>query len=281
MSSMKISIGALGGPATFAGEATRRMQELYPEFSEPVYFPSLEECWGAFERGTIDAVMLSIQRTGQPHRGEAVIAQACHVIAELSQPLECSLYVKPGAAKSRIRSIVGHGSIHQCSAYLDREFPGIPRQAHGLNSVEAAKAVLAGDGTMAVVASKSLPGIVSGLEEMASGIDGGAICSWWAVSNRPLVSDDPDVLVIALRCGPGGELGELVAAVMGEGYRLRAVASFPANSGAGICYDYLITFDGKGRRARVEKQLARFKGARLVGAFDRRGLDPGRAPVSP
>ncbi len=80
-----------------------------------------------------------------------MITHGFYVIGELSQPLKCNLYVKPGTLKSNISKITGHGSIYQCTAYLDREFPGIPREAHGLNSVEAAKAVMAGDGTLAVV----------------------------------------------------------------------------------------------------------------------------------
>ena len=38
----KIKIGTLGGAATFAGEATSSMRERYPEFSEAVYFPSMD-----------------------------------------------------------------------------------------------------------------------------------------------------------------------------------------------------------------------------------------------
>ncbi len=271
----KITRGTLGSAATFSGEATSRMRELYPEFSEAVYFPSMDACWQELQRGTVDAVIVGAERTGQPHHGEPVIAHGFYVIGELSQPLKCNLYVKPGTQRTNIRKITGHGSIFQCTAYLDREFPGAPREAHGLNSVEAAKAVMAGDGTLAVVGSRSLPRMVSGLEEIATDIDDGAIASWWAVAKQPLFSDAPEVLVIESRCGPGGQLGRLIGAIADTGYTLETAAAFPVNTGCSV-YDYLLTFGGNGTRSSVEKVVARFSGARLAGAFDRRGRGPKR-----
>lgn len=269
MSPGKIKIGTLGSAATFAGEATSSMREKYPEFGEAVYFPSMDDCWRELKQGTVDAVIVGVERTGQPHRGEPLIARGFYVIGELSQPLKCSLYVKPGTRKSDVRKITGHGSIYQCAAYLDREFPGIPREAHGLNSVEAAKAMMTGDGTVAVVGSRSLPRIVSGLEEMSRGIDDGAIANWWAVANRPVFSDKPEILVIILRCGPDGQLGMLIEAIKNTGYSLRAAASFPVNAGVSV-YDYILSFGGKGARNSVEKAVGQFSGARLAGAFEKR-----------
>ncbi len=266
----KIRIGTLGSAATFAGEATASMRKHYPEFSEPVYFPSMDACWQELQRGTVDVVIIGAERTGQPHHGGPLIAHGFYVIAELSQPLGCNLYVKPGTPQSRIRKITGHGSVFQCTAYLDREFPGVPREAHGLNSVEAAKAMMAGDGTLAVVGSHSLPRMVSGLEEIGTDIDDGAVASWWAVASQPVFSDEPGVLVIASRCGPDGQLGRLIGAIADTGYTLQTAAAFPVNSGVSV-YDYLLTFGGKGMRKSVEKAVAGFSDTRLAGAFDQRG----------
>ena len=265
----KISIGTLGSAATFAGEATASMRGIYPEFSEPVYFPSMDACWEELKRGSVDAVIVGVERTGQPHLGGPVVTHGYYVIGELSQPLKCNLYARPGTRKSNIRRITGHGSVFQCTAYLDREFPGVPREAHGLNSVEAAKAVMAGDGTLAVVGSRSLPRVVSGLEEIGRDIDDGAIAGWWAVGRQPVFSDAPAVLVIASRCAPDGQLGTLIGAIADAGYLLQTAASFPVNTGVSV-YDYLLTFGGKGTRSSVEKIIARFSGTRLAGAFDRR-----------
>jgi prephenate dehydratase len=229
----------------------------------------MDACWSALKAGVIDVAVLGTERTGQPHHGQPIIANGFYVIGQLAQPLNCSLYVKPGTRRENIRRITGHGSINQCTAYLDRQFPGVPREMHPLNSVAAAKDVLAADGSMAVVGSRSLPTLVPGLTEIASGIDDGAISSWWAVTGKPLFEEEPTVLIIALRAGPDGQLGDLVAAVGDLGYRLTTAASFPVNEGVSV-YDYLLSFAGMGTCKNVEQALVRFATARLAGAFKER-----------
>ena len=270
MAEKKIRLGTLGSAATFAGEATIHMRESYPEYGEPVYYPSMEDCWEELKKGSVDAVILGVERTGQPHHGDTLISHGFYVIGESSQPLICNLYVKPGTRKGDIRKITGHGSIHQCSAYLDREFPGVPRVRHELNSVEAAREVMTGDGTVAVVGSRSLARVVPGLEEMAGEINDDATCSWCAISTHPIFSDEPEVVMAASRFGPDGSLGTFIREMDAIGYSLRTAASFPVNAGIST-YDYFLTFGGKGRRSAVESVVSRFEGARLVGAFDRRG----------
>jgi hypothetical protein len=137
---------------------------------------------------------------------------------------------------------------------------------HELNSVAAAKDVMAGDGSMAVVGSQSLPTLVTGLELIASHIDDGAISSWWAVSATPMFDEQPTRLVVTGRFGPDGRLGDLIAEIGRVGYRLGTAASFPVNESVSV-YDYLLSFIGHGMRSEVEKTLAAFAGARLAGAF--------------
>jgi prephenate dehydratase len=265
-----LKLGTLGGPATFAGEATERMRELYPELGAPEYFPTMDDCWRALKSGTVDVVILGTERTGQPHHGQPIVSNGFYVMGQLAQPLDCSLYVKPGTRREAIRRITGHGSIHQCTSYLDRHFPAVPREMHALNSVAAAREVMAADGTMAVVGSRSLVKQVPGLEEIAARIDDGAISSWWAVTAKPRFDERPTALVVAGRFGPDGRLGDLIAAVGENGYRLTTAASFPVNQGLSV-YDYILSFAGKGRRTDVEQAVARFDGARLAGAFEQRG----------
>jgi prephenate dehydratase len=265
-----LKIGTLGSAATFAGEATRRMRELYPEFGEPAYFPSMEACWSALKQGQTDVMILGTERTGQPHHGQAVITEGFYVLGQLTQPLQCNLYVKPGSARKNIRVITGHGSIHQCTGYLEREFPAVPHEQHGLNSVEAAKAVMAGDGTMAVVGSQSLPQLVPGLERLAANIDNGALSSWWAVTARPMFSDEPEALIVTGRFRADGKLGDVVAVVAAQGYKLATAASFAVNEGVSV-YDYLLSFAGKGRLKDIEHVLSGFSGVRLAGAYVPRG----------
>ena len=263
----KLKTATLGSAGTFAGEATTLMCEKYPEFGEVVYRPSMEACYAALDRGEVDVAILGQERTGQPHPGREVLNQGYSIIKQEVVPLACNLYAKPGVAKEQIRKIVGHGSIHQCTAYLDKHFPGVPREQHQLNSVEAAKEVMTGDGTMAVVGSRSLIKLVPGLQTLATGIDSGAAASWWAYTKKPIFSDALNRLVVTARFGSDGALGDLIAGIQGAGFRLRAIGSFAVNEGCGN-YDYVLQFGGQGMRAAVEGVVKRFASARLAGAFN-------------
>ena len=123
---------------------------------------------------------------------------------------------------------------------------------------------------MAVVGSQSLPQLVAGLERLAARIDNGAMSSWWAVTARPMFSEQPRSLIVTGRFGPDGRLGDLVAAISARGFRLATAASFAVNEGVSV-YDYLLSFAGKGKLGEVERTLSDFPGIRLAGAFEPRG----------
>lgn len=262
----EMTVGTLGGSATFAGEATEAIRARFPQLGPPLYFKSMDDCWNELAKGTVDAIVLGAERTGQAHHGSAVVARGFYIMGMLALPLLCNLYAKPGTRREDIRKITGHGSLHQCTAWLDRNFPGVPREMHALNSVEAAKDVLAGDGSTAVVGSRALLGAVPGLECLAERIDDGQLSNWWLVSAKPHFSDAPTTLVVTGEFGPDGRLGEMIAAVQATGYRLATMAGFPVDHGIST-YLYLARFEGRGRRAEVERALAPW-GARLAGAFD-------------
>lgn len=191
------------------------------------------------------------------------------MIGELTQPLGCNLYFTPGAVKSRIRRISGHGSTYQCLAWLEREFPGVPRDLHGLNSLAAGREALAGDGTTAVVGTRSLPGTLPDLQLFAQDIDAEALSSWWAISDKPVFSERPRQLIVVGKFGADGGLGDLIAAVSGKGFRLTTTAAFPVEEGISI-YDYLLNFAGAGELAVIKRLLSAFPGTRLAAAFEPR-----------
>jgi len=260
-----MKIGTLGGSATFAGEATESIRARHPEFSAPHYFKSMEDCWNELARGTVDAIVLGAERTGQAHHGSAVALRGFYVMDMMALPLSCNLYAKPGTRRQSIRKITGHGSIMQCVPWLEEHFPGVPREMHPLNSVAAAKDVLAGDGMSAVVGSRSLVAAVPGLEVVAERIDDGSLANWWLVSARPHFSERPATIVVVGEFAADGRLGGLIAAVQGAGYQLSTIAGFPVPHGLSV-YQYLARFEGHGERAKVEAAIAPF-GARLAGAF--------------
>ncbi len=264
-----LRLGTLGSAATFAGEATARACEVYPGFGEVSYWPSMDALWDALARGAVDSIVIGIERTGQPHEGHPLTQHPYVVTGQLPLRIVCNLYVKPGTRKEDIRKITGHGSILQCKPYLDANFGGVPREVHALNSVAAAHDVLAGDGTLAVVGSRSVAQVVPGLEIFATGIDSGAISNWWVISSKPIFGERPTGLVVTGRFGPGGDLSAVISALFAQGYALRSMGNFPVDSGVSV-YDHVLSFAGQGMPlATIQSTLAAFPAARLAGAFQR------------
>lgn len=270
MSEQTMTVGTLGGPATFAGQATAVMLEQYSQLGEVSYFPSIEAVLEALAGGNVEAIILSEQttRTGFGEIDELLVPpnSKIHVVAESVVPYGCSLLVKPGTRMSDIRGVLGHGSIRQCRRFLDENLPGVDSAIHSKNSVEAAREVATGDGSLAVVGTRKNAEMAD-LEILATDIDDGAAAAWWAMSLAPHFSQTPSRLVVGGRLGGDGSVGRLICDLNESGYTLRTLFSQP--TGVEIFeHDYLLMLGGSGRLADVKRVLQGHKNARLVGAFE-------------
>lgn len=259
-------VGTLGSAATFAGEATALMTRRHPRYHEVRYFESLEALWAALETGAVNAIVIGIERTGQNHEGMPIVQHGYHVHDQLYLPIACNLYVKPGTRAKDVVRITGHGSIHQCKRYLDRHFPSVPREVHALNSVAAARDLLLGDGTVAVVGSRSVPDLVPGLEILAEDIGDGAVSGWWLISREEKLSPLPSTVIVSGTFRPDGELGRLANELSTVGLSLTIAASFA--SGEVSTYLYLLTFTGgPADLEEVRAIVSTHTSARLAGAL--------------
>lgn len=268
----RLKVGTLGGPGTFAHQATEHLRKRYPELGDVSYFPAVEDVWEALESGKVDVIVLTEQtsRLGFSEADKRVVTpdSRLYVFAEAVVPYGCSLLVKPGTRLEDIRHVYGHGSLRMCQNWLARNLPGIPSSVHEKNSVEAAKEVAAGDGTTAVVGTL-ITAELTGLVPLARDIDEGASGNWWAISSAPHFSDRPDRLLIAGRFGGDGQLGDAITALAKTGYRLRTVYAQPTGR-AIFEYDYLLSFLGSGQLAAVQQELSKFSATRLVAAYEAR-----------
>jgi prephenate dehydratase len=242
-----------------------------PEFSEIVYFQTVEELWDAVHSGAVDAACPPDQGSNAgflPNQQTAVgvPGSRLYVIAETTHAYHCSLLGKPGTSVTDVRHVIGHtGSISQSRGWIRANLPNATIEIIHTNSRVAARTVLEGDGSVASVGTPEM-GRDFGLTEFAKDIDGGSIGNYWAVSRDRIFDDAPTRLVVAGRFGDDGKLTALIGALAGAGYTLATV--FPMATGKALFeYDYVLRFRGAGTLKAVNAAIDPFPSARLVGAF--------------
>jgi prephenate dehydratase len=273
-----LKLVALGGPNTFGGDAARGLRECYPEFSSIIYFPTEKEAADfAKHGGDAFCAPQQMMRTGFHPGIQSYIARygsQLYVIAEVLHAYHCGLLVKPGTKTSQIRRILGHtGSITQSRNWLTENVPQAEIIIVHTSSQGAAQEVAAGDGS---VASVGTPGMAKeyGLEQAAKDIDGGSIAAYWAISPHALFSETPDRLVVAGRFNEESDLSGLIGALAAQGFGLHT--TYQSASGVRLYeYDYVLRFGGQGSLSKVNEALSAFPAARLAGAFEMRGNQPG------
>jgi prephenate dehydratase len=267
-----IKVCTLGGPETFAGQATDALRKLYPEFSEPTYLPGGPDMWAALFDGSVDAIVgaeeVSSHGFSEINNRVATANVPLYVLAELALPFACSLLAKPGSSLQNIRHVFGGPvSFFQCEAFLKENLPKTETSIY-TEPITTGDQVLAGDGSLAMLGSYRLADRM-GLVELATGIDNGAYGNWWAVSTIRWLSDKPDRLVIGGRFNENGQLGRLIESMAKVGFRPSTI--YPHASGQALFeYDYVIRFLGSGTRAAVEEALTTIDNARLIGAMEAR-----------
>jgi prephenate dehydratase len=268
MEQRKLKLGSLGGPNTFGGEAAQRTLELYPMFTEIVYFPTSEDAQ-RFEGSDASCAPQQTSRTGHHSRTQVRVArygsQIC-VLAEVTHAYHCSLLVKPGADEARIMRVIGHtGSVTQCRDWITANLPQARIEIVDTSSMGAAAEVASSDGSTASIGTPGMAGEF-GLEERHKDIDGHSVGAYWTLSKHQLFSESPTRLVVAGRFKDDGRLSGLIGALAGAGFGLASV--FSMASGQRLSeYDYALQLSGAGSLSAVRSALSGFGEARLAGAF--------------
>jgi prephenate dehydratase len=271
-----LTLGALGGPHTFNGQAAEAMVERYQEFTKVVHYPTSQETIAAALRGDVDAACAPEQSsvTGF-HPGMlarmVIPSSRLYVIAETERVYHCSLLGKPGAELAQVKHVVGHdGSIAHSRVWLEAHLPSTEIEIVSTNSIVAAQAVLSSDGCS--IASVGSPGLAAkfGLAELAKDIDMGSMVNYWAVSLQARCDENPTRLIITGRFDGDGQMSELIGALVGAGYSLTTI--YPRHTGRALDeYDCLLRLKGAGSLGTIRSALTRFASARLAGAWTARG----------
>lgn len=261
-------VGTLGGPGTFAGQATQVAVERYKELGTVSYYPTMDAVWSAIASGEVDAGILTGEttHTGFVETGAKLLSaeSSFFVAGEVIVPYHCMLLGKPGTTLDRITHVLGHGSLRQCQRFLREKLPEVRVKMHDQNSLAAAREVLEGDGTTAVVGTR-LSAEESGLEIIASDVDEGSEGTWWLFTSRLHVSPDPDVVVAGIRSGDRDTLRKLLVRMEAFAFTPRGLAT--VSQGTLFGYSHLVVLTGRPLPVPAQDILEGLDGCWLAGAF--------------
>ena len=257
------TIATLGGPSTFAGVATAAFLAGSGRAAWVSYYPTMDAVWQAMGSGDADAIILTAEST---HAGMTDVSRAVlhdselQVAGEVVLPYHCALLGKPGTSLDKITQVTGHGSLTQCGRYLARHLPRAKVAVHRANSAVAAREVLAGDGSVAVVGSLAAAA-ETGLEILAKDIDDGSLGSWWLIGRATTIPSLGDTAIVA---NVAGQDNWPFSPADGDPWRLRSLLIDP--SGRAL-FEYH-TLSAWTLRAAREPAAVPPPAGRLRGRFD-------------
>lgn len=257
-------VGTLGSALTFAGQATRALLQRRPELGEPAYFPTMDDVVAAVLDGRIRYGVLTSEtsHTACTDTAARILAgEKLFIADELVVPYRCALLGRPGSRLEDITHVGGHGSIRQCRRFLAERLPHARVEIHRQNSVEAAREVLAGDGSMAVIGTEAAARTL-GLDIIESDVDGGSAGGWWALTAALEVAPGADHLAVLV--DGAAELDEVLSRLAPLRLAVRTITNAP--TGEIFRYRYLVVMHTRDGQPLAEVAVAAF-GSRVVGVF--------------
>ncbi|GAA4689841.1 prephenate dehydratase domain-containing protein [Phytohabitans rumicis] len=231
-------VGTLGSLLTFAGQATQALLERRPDLGGPEYFPTMDDVAAAVLDGRIEVGVLTSEtsHTACTETAARLLAgERLFIAEEIVVPYHCALLGKPGSRLADITHVGGHGSIRQCRRFLAERLPHATVEIHRQNSVEAAREVLDGDGSTAVIGTEAAAAAL-GLDIIERDVDGGSAGGWWALAATLAAPQGADHL--AVRVDGSAALNEALAHVARLGLVVRTITNAP--TGEIFRYRYLL-----------------------------------------
>jgi prephenate dehydratase len=274
------TLGALGGPHTFGGQAASALVLDQPELGEVVYLPNSGQLFADDGQWRVDAacVPAHTSRAGahlSTHR-KLTERSDMYVIAEIDHAYRCALLVKPGTALKKIKTVLGHtGSLNQSRAWLTTTIPQAEPVVVDTHSKGAALAVAQADGTLAAVGTTDLAA-ETGLEILAHDIDGGSVGRYWAVGPHAPATDRPDRVVVAGKTESPDDLNTALQLLHVGGFRV--VVAFSEAVGDRLLHNRVVLYGYGTPTSNLELLTNGFgllPSFRLAGAYVATGSPPG------
>lgn len=250
----ELSVAFLGPLGTYSEEAANKQ---FGGLSKPVQCVSIDEVFQTVETGAVDYGVVPVENSTEGGIGrtlDLLLQTSLHICGEIDLPVHHNLLSK-SADKSSITKVYSHAqSLAQCHEWLNRNLPGIERQAVASNS-EAARLAAEQSGAAAIASRRASE--LFGLDLLAENIedDPRNTTRFLVLANHDVAPSGKDKtsLAMAARNIPGAVVS-LLEPLARHDVSMTKFESRPAHTGL---WEYVFFVDIEGHRedARVKAAL--------------------------
>ncbi|MEZ0237929.1 MAG: prephenate dehydratase [Methylophilaceae bacterium] len=250
----ELSVAFLGPLGTFSEEAANKQ---FGGLSKPVQCASIDEVFQTVETGAVDYGVVPVENSTEGGIGrtlDLLLLTSLYICGEIALPVHHNLLSK-ASDKSGVTKLYSHAqSLAQCHEWLNRNLPGIERQAVASNS-EAARLASIEPGAAAIASRRA--GELFGLNLLAENIedDPRNTTRFLVLSNHDVAPSGKDKtsLAMAARNVPGAVVS-LLEPLARHDVSMTKFESRPAHTGL---WEYVFFVDIEGHRedARVAAAL--------------------------
>ena len=241
----ELSVAFLGPLGTFSEEAANKQ---FGGLSKPVQCASIDEVFQTVETGAVDYGVVPVENSTEGGIGrtlDLLLQTSLYICGEIALPVHHNLLSKV-SDKSDVTKLYSHAqSLAQCHEWLNRNLPGIERQAVASNS-EAARLASIEPGAAAIASRRA--GELFGLNLLAENIedDPRNTTRFLVLSNHDVAPSgrDKTSLAMAARNVPGAVVS-LLEPLARHGVSMTKFESRPAHTGL---WEYVFFVDIEGHR---------------------------------
>ena len=220
--------------------------------------PSFDEVFRAVEAGAAQVGMVPVENSteGAVNRTlDLLLGSSLRILGERSLLIRHCLLSKTGSMQSVTKILAHPQALAQCQNWLNREYPGIPREPVSSNSEAARLASL--DPSIAAIAS-DVAAQTWGLEVLALGIqdDSQNRTRFLAIGKLDILPSgrDKTSLILAVP-NRAGAVYQMLSPLSENGVSMTRFESRPARTGQWEYYFY-VDIEGHCEEPRVKKALA-------------------------
>lgn len=241
----ELSVAFLGPLGTFSEEAANKQ---FGGLSKPVQCASIDEVFQTVETGAVDYGVVPVENSTEGGIGrtlDLLLLTSLYICGEIALPVHHNLLSK-ASDKSGVTKLYSHAqSLAQCHEWLNRNLPGIERQAVASNS-EAARLAAEQPGAAAIASRRA--GELFGLDLLAENIedDPRNTTRFLVLSNHDVAPSGKDKtsLAMAARNVPGAVVS-LLEPLARHDVSMTKFESRPAHTGL---WEYVFFVDIEGHR---------------------------------